>query len=458
MGQRAVGVETAVAATRFTDVLRVPVFAVLYAAETQSILGDQLARVALSVLVFQRTGSAVATALTYAATYLPAILGGFLLSGIGDHVPRRLVMIGCDVLRIGLFAVMSLDGVSTGALIGLLVLAVLLGPAFAASEVSYLAAALSPAHFRIGTGLRMISNQLAQVLGFAVGGALVAGLGPRGALLLNAATYAVSALLVTFALRPGQAAAPRGPAVVEPPDPTRSLLSVLWRDRQVRALLMMSCLAGLFVVPEGLAVPFGRATGASTAQTGLLLASIPLGSAVGAAWLVRMVADRRRAGVAHWMAVGCGLPLVLTGDRPALAGGVRPVGRLRRPGRVPGRAVPDDRPGHPGSAPVAGRRGGELPAARRPGPRADPGRRGGAAGPGGRVHRSGRRPGQCRGPATGPGAPAAAGWPGRGPTPGFAADDDLPCDVAVAAWRHGCCARPPRPLSAGRHRSNDAAV
>ncbi len=331
MGEPPVGVGSAARPTRFTDVLRIPVFAVLYAAETQSIVGDQLARVALSVLVFQRTGSAAATALTYAATYLPAIVGGVVLSGIGDRVPQRLVMIGADVVRAGLFAAMAVHGMSTLVLIGLLVLAVLLSPAFAASEVSYLAAALSPAHFRVATGLRMISNQLAQVLGFAVGGAVVAGLGPRGALLVNAATYVLSALLMTFALgskphpKPQQYDSAQ-PDSVQPesahpdrsaaPAPARSLVSVLWGNRRVRVLLAMSSLAGLFVVPEGLAVPFGSETGATTAQTGLLLASIPLGSALGAAWLVRLVSASRRATVATWMATGCGVPLILTAVTP----------------------------------------------------------------------------------------------------------------------------------------------
>jgi hypothetical protein len=331
MGKPPVGVGSDVRPTRFTDVLRIPVFAVLYAAETQSIVGDQLARVALSVLVFQRTGSAAATALTYAATYLPAIVGGFVLSGIGDRVPRRLVMIGSDVVRAGLFAAMAVQGMSTWALIGLLVLAVLLSPAFAASEVSYLAGALRPEQFRVATGLRMISNQLAQVLGFAVGGAVVAGLGPRGALLLNAGTYVLSALLVTAGLRAKPDPQPKEPETAQPvaaqpvsaranwpapPAPARTLVSVLWGNRRVRVLLAMSSLAGLFVVPEGLAVPFGSETGATTAQTGLLLASIPLGSALGAAWLVRMVSDSRRAAVATWMAIGCGVPLILTAVIP----------------------------------------------------------------------------------------------------------------------------------------------
>src|SRR3978361_2570218 len=88
----------------FAAVLRVREFRVLWLADAQSAIGDQIARVALSVLVFERTESAVLTALAYALTFVPAMLGGVLLSGLADRLPRRPVMVGCDLIRAGLLA------------------------------------------------------------------------------------------------------------------------------------------------------------------------------------------------------------------------------------------------------------------------------------------------------------------------------------------------------------------
>lgn len=295
---------------RFSDVLRVRAFAVLFGAEIQSVIGSQLARVALSVLVYQRTGSATDTALTYAITFLPAILGGFVLAGIGDQLPRRAVMIGCDLARAGLFAAMALPGLPTWVLLVLLAVAVFIGPAFSAAEVSYLAGALTTEYFRAGTGLRMIMNQAAQVVGFALGGVLTALLAPRGALLLNAATFLLSAVVVLGALRGSEPPYPKESPESPESRPERAVVR-LWRDRRLRVLLGLSSLAGLFVVPEGLAAPFASHTGASTTELGFLLASIPLGSAIGVVVLVRWVPKRRRAAAAGWMAVGCGLPLVV---------------------------------------------------------------------------------------------------------------------------------------------------
>lgn len=288
--------------------LRVPVFRVLWTAETQSILGDQLARIALSVLVFDRTGSVPATAAIYATTYLPAILGGILLGRLGAHGRRRGVMIGTDVLRALLFLTMSLPGLPLAAVATLLAVAVFLGPGFVAAEVSLLAAALTPEQFRAGMGLRMISNQTAQVAGFAVGGALVAWLDPRGALLVNGATFAVSVLLV---LRVREIGDGRGAADGRA-DPARDRPPLRsWLTRQVAALLALSALQGLYIVPEGLAVPFGDAHGAGPTDIGILLAAIPLGGMVGAVFVVH-VRRSAQALAARMMAIACGVPLVAT--------------------------------------------------------------------------------------------------------------------------------------------------
>jgi len=60
-------------------VLRSREFRLLWLADAQSLLGDQLARVALSVLVYDRTGSGLVTAAVYALTFPPALFGSVLL-------------------------------------------------------------------------------------------------------------------------------------------------------------------------------------------------------------------------------------------------------------------------------------------------------------------------------------------------------------------------------------------
>ncbi len=75
---------TGTPASGFTAVLRLREFRLLWLADIQSLLGDQVARVALSVLVFDSTHSGLATAAVYALTYLPALLGGVLLGHLAS--------------------------------------------------------------------------------------------------------------------------------------------------------------------------------------------------------------------------------------------------------------------------------------------------------------------------------------------------------------------------------------
>ena len=295
---------------RFRDAFRARAFATFFAAEVQSVAGDQLARVALSVLVFRQTGSAAASGLVFAATFLPAIIGGALLGPVADRYRRRWVMVGVDGGRAALFAAMALP-LPTAVRIVLLVAAVFIGPLFTTAGVAYLAAALDPETFRVATGLRMLSSQGAQVVGFAVGGVLVASLGPSWALAIDAGTFALSALVMGV-LAPAAGDERRASPPAES-GPAPSLRSVLWSDPRVRGLVALSALAGFFIAPEGLAVPVAQEWHVSTARAGLLLAAIPLGSVVGVLVLVRWVPRSRRNGAAYAMAVACGLPLVVSG-------------------------------------------------------------------------------------------------------------------------------------------------
>ncbi len=292
-------------------------FLVLFLAEAQSIAGDQLARVALSVLVFDRTDSATATALTYAATFLPAILGGSVLAGVGDRLPRRSVMVVCDLLRTALVAGMAVRGAPTPLVIVLLAAAVVLGPVFTAAQVGVLSVELDAEQFRSCSGVRLATSQIAQVGGFVLGGVIVAWLSPSGALVVDAASYLLSCLVVGALLHAGRERAARAVHVTgaagEP-----AAWRWLWSQQVLRPLVGLAWLAGFFVVPEGLAVPVALHLGGSRAEAGILLAAIPFGGAVGALLLLRAVPARRRRSVASAMAVLAGLPLLATAFWPPL--------------------------------------------------------------------------------------------------------------------------------------------
>src|SRR6202021_3903289 len=94
----------------FRQVFAVSEFRALWTAQVLSVAGDQLARVALTLLVFARTHSALLAAITFAVSIVPAFVGGLTLSGLADRLPRRQVMIASDLIRVVLVAIMAIPG------------------------------------------------------------------------------------------------------------------------------------------------------------------------------------------------------------------------------------------------------------------------------------------------------------------------------------------------------------
>src|SRR5579885_519944 len=95
----------------FGDVLANPEFRAMYVAQALSVVGDQLARIAVAVLVFNRSHSALLPAVSFGVSYLPWVIGGPLLSGYADRLRRRNVMIFCDVIRAVLVLGLAIPGI-----------------------------------------------------------------------------------------------------------------------------------------------------------------------------------------------------------------------------------------------------------------------------------------------------------------------------------------------------------
>lgn len=289
--------------------LRVREFRYLWAAELMSVLGDQLARVALAVLVYARTSSASLTALTYALTFVPAILGGLLLSGLADRFPRRRVLVITDLVRAMLAAAMAVPGLPLPVLWGLVAVLSAAAAPFKAAQLAMLPQILADkGTYRAGLSLRQITSQAAQVIGFGAGGVLMTVVEPRLALLANAATFTMSAMLVLVGVRERRAA-------VLDADNTVAADGVV--TGAIWPIFAFAGLIGLYVVPEGLAAPYADELGFAAVGVGVLMAADPIGSVLGA-WIAARTRMPTSLGSAAWLAVGAGVPLVACVPMPGL--------------------------------------------------------------------------------------------------------------------------------------------
>jgi MFS family permease len=305
--------------TPFRDVFAVAEFRALWLAQLLSVVGDQLARVALTVLVYDRTHSALLAAITYVISIVPSFIGGVTLAWLADRYPRRSVMIACDLVRGGLVVVMAIPGMPLAPMVALLFVVTLTGAPFASARAAIIPDVLSGDRYVMGTAVALTTYQFAQVLGFAVGGTVVGFFGTGRSLVVDAATFAGSALIVGVWVRARPA-----PVTSTHREPSR-LAGILAGARLVlarpalRTPLLFGLLAAFYNAAEGVAAPLAHALGGGAAAVGVILAANSLGQTVGAITFSRFVAPATRLRLIGPLAVCACAVLALFFWQPGLA-------------------------------------------------------------------------------------------------------------------------------------------
>jgi predicted MFS family arabinose efflux permease len=301
----------------FREVFGLPEFRALWFAEIMSIFGDQMARVALSVLVYRQTSSAALTGLVYALTFAPSLLGGILLSGIADRFPRRSVMVAADLIRCVLVLFVAVPGMPLWAMCVFVASATLFNPMFKASQLALLPDILKGERFLTGMAIRNITTQSAQLAGFFGGGVLLNAIDPRVALVINAATFVASAAFVRLGVhdRPAATTKTTRPSFLGSISQGSRLV---FTDPGLRALLLFTWLMGLLPVYDGIAAPYAQLFGGGSVATSLVFASDPLGSVLGAYIYTRWVPPSVKPRLPGVMSIAAAVPLLFCFFQPGL--------------------------------------------------------------------------------------------------------------------------------------------
>jgi MFS family permease len=305
----------------FRDVFAVAEFRALWMAQLLSVIGDQLARVALTVLVYDRTRSALLAAITFAVSIVPTFIGGVTLAWLADRYPRRAVMIACDAVRCALVLVMAVSGMPLAVLVGLLFVVTLVGAPFTSARAAIFPDVLSGDRYVMGTAVALTTYQFAQVLGFGAGGAVVGFFGTRTSLVIDAATYAGSALIVRALVRarPAPAAAASEARVASRLAGIAAGARLVLASPALRTPMLFGWLAAFYNAPEGVVTPLARDLGGGALTVGVILAAQALGQTVGALGFSRFVAPAARLRLMAPLAVAACAVLILFALRPDLA-------------------------------------------------------------------------------------------------------------------------------------------
>lgn len=184
-----------------TGPLRLPAFRLLFSARAISYIGTYLAPIAVAFAILDNGGGATAVGLSFAAWTLAQVAMLAFGGVVGDRLPRRLVMVGSDIASAVVRTLMGVLLVSGHAEVWQLIALQACGGAAVAfySPASYgLVREVVPEdELQQANGLLAIARYAAFPLGAAIGGSIVALIGPGTALLVDAATYATSALLLS---------------------------------------------------------------------------------------------------------------------------------------------------------------------------------------------------------------------------------------------------------------------
>ncbi|BBB00241.1 putative major facilitator superfamily permease [Actinacidiphila reveromycinica] len=291
-------------------------FRAMFAAHVLSMLGTVFCEVALAVLVFRQTGSALLTALVFALTTLPYALSGLLLSGITDRAPARRILVTCDLLSASCVALMVIPGMPIAALLVLRMGVSIISPLFTGTRGASLSEILTGDLFVLGRSLISMVSQSSQIVGFGVAGAVVAWLTPRQTLYVTVCTFLCSALLLRFGTLPRPARGGRGSALMRE---SLAASGRLLSHPRIRALLLMWWVPPMFFgVAEGVAVPFAADAGAGSVGYGVFLAAMPAGTVIGQTMAGSLLGPDARDRITLPLAAASLLPLAAFAVHPPL--------------------------------------------------------------------------------------------------------------------------------------------
>jgi MFS family permease len=211
-------------------------------------MGDRLAALAFPWLVYSSTGSALGTGAVFALYTLPYVLFGALAGVAVDRLDKRRLMIAVDLIRAALVVAVPL--VATRSLPAVYVLSFAMATAgvfFEPAKLAMLPEIVTPGRLLRANSLFSTSENLTEILGWAVAGLLLASVSTSLAFQLDALTFGISAaaLLLMRYRAPVRATAERTVSAFRAE--LREGFHFLARDRGLRAntVMIAVCVAGL---------------------------------------------------------------------------------------------------------------------------------------------------------------------------------------------------------------------
>jgi MFS transporter, DHA3 family, macrolide efflux protein len=307
-------------------------YALLWAGQLVSLMGDRIHQVALGFLVVTR-GTAVDVGFTFAAIAIPNVIFGPWAGALADRWDRRRTMIAADLIRAALVLTIPLAfnvNIALVYLVAFLVATVSL--LFRPSKDALIPQIVDRQDLIPANSATSVTETLADLIGYPLAGLMVGALAGiiGAAFVIDSATYLISALLLVFMQVPRHERAAGAFGIGQLWRDVKEGVSFLVHQAELRANTLVSTMAQVAVGTEVTCSLLYAESVLDTSVIGfpqnysLLMASIGLGSIVGGLVIGGLAGDAKKGPMAIAGFIGMGLTFIVAGlvTDPVLAIGL----------------------------------------------------------------------------------------------------------------------------------------
>ena len=280
-------------------------------------------------LILERTDSPAFAGLVAAISALPGILVSPIGGWMVDHIGRRAVSIGADLLSslsVAAFPIVAATfGLSNPSILLIAVLGATFDPAGYTARRTLLAdvAKASDADLDHLNGMHDGIMGVAWILGPAVGAGLIASVGAVNSFWVSASLFIVAALAVSF-LRVGDAAKKSRDIAKSSGEETNSSIRIgvktLWDDKVLRTLsVALLIIAAVYLPTEAVVLPTYFEDVDNPKGLGFVISALAAGSAVGSFGYGWISARMKRKTLIRLILLGSALSIIPMAFLPPLS-------------------------------------------------------------------------------------------------------------------------------------------
>jgi MFS family permease len=292
-------------------------------------LGNSIVMITIPWLILERTDSPTFAGLVAAISALPGILVSPIGGWMVDHIGRRAVSIGADLLSslsVAAFPIVAATfGLSNPSILLIAVLGATFDPAGYTARKTLLTdvAKASDADLDHLNGLHDGIMGVAWILGPAVGAGLIASVGAVNSFWVSASLFIVAALAISF-LRVGDAAKESREVAKPSGEETNSSIRIgvktLWDDKVLRTLsVALLIIAAVYLPTEAVVLPTYFEDVDNPKGLGFVISALAAGSTVGSFGYGWISARMKRKTLIRLILLGSALSIIPMAFLPPLS-------------------------------------------------------------------------------------------------------------------------------------------